>query len=228
MDSNDGVLVIAIRWCCALGVMLGLAVLASACSGSAEDYSGFVSSEECLKAMPIVRPDIAADALGDRCGASEEMAEIALTAASVSSDGDLGPDVEGNADNADDAEKSGGDNSSDSDNGASNTTEAQRTTTTAKQTTTTIEPATTTTESPPVDGIEVPNVMGLDHQLAQDTMQFAGLRNLSEEDASGEGRRLLWDRNWIVVGQTPEPGLIVDKDTEITLYSLKDDEVEDQ
>ncbi len=210
-------------------------MLASACRGSTQDYSGFVSSEECLKAMPIVRPDIAADALGDRCGVSEEMAEIALTAALVSSDGSGssangldssdGSDGEGGSEGADD---SSGADSSDTGQGASNTTEAPRTTTTAKQTTTTAEPATTTTAAPPIDGVEVPNVMGLDHQLAQDTMQFAGLRNLSEEDASGEGRRLLWDRNWIVVGQTPEPGLIVDKDTEITLYSLKDDEVEDQ
>ena len=210
--------------------MLSGVLLASACSGSAQDYSGFVSSEECLKAMPVVRPDIAADALGDRCGVSEEMAEIALTAALVSVDGS---GSSGSSDEASDADSpddndSGGSGSDDSNQGASNTTEAQQTTTTTKQTTTTAEPATSTTEPPPIDGIEVPNVMGLDHQLAQDTMQFAGLRNLSEEDASGEGRRLLWDRNWIVVGQTPEPGLIVDKDTEITLYSLKDDEVEEQ
>ncbi len=210
--------------------MLSGVLLASACSGSAQDYSGFVSSEECLKAMPIVRPDIAADALGDRCGVSEEMAEIALTAALVSGDGSGSSgssDEASDTDGTDDSD-SGGPGSGDSNQGASNTTESQRTTTTSKQTTTTSEPATTTTDPPPIDGIEVPNVMGLDHQLAQDTMQFAGLRNLSEEDASGEGRRLLWDRNWIVVGQTPEPGLIVDKDTEITLYSLKDDEVEEQ
>jgi hypothetical protein len=216
-------------------MMLGGLMLASACSGSAEDYSGFVSSEECLKAMPIVRPDIAADALGDRCGVSEEMADIALTAASVSTDGSdssaTGADSSDGSDGqggSKDADDSSGADSSDSGQGSSNTTQAQRTTTTAKQTTTTSEPATTTTEPPPIDGIEVPNVMGLDHQLAQDTMQFAGLRNLSEEDASGEGRRLLWDRNWIVVGQTPEPGLIVDKDTEIILYSLKDNEIDDQ
>ena len=32
--------------------------------------------------------------------------------------------------------------------------------------------------------IRVPNVVGIDHQLAQDTMQAAGLYNLAEEDAT--------------------------------------------
>ena len=36
--------------------------------------------------------------------------------------------------------------------------------------------------------ITVPNVTGKDHQLAQDTMQAAGLYNLREEDATGQDR----------------------------------------
>ncbi len=209
-----------------MAIVLGLVLLLAACSGSAEDYSGFASNEECLKAMPIVRPDIEADALGDRCGVSEGMAEIALTAASVLSP--EGASASAGRDGDEGSEDSEGVDDAGVSPGASNTTAPEQSTTTTEAPTTTAEASTTTTEPPPVDGIEIPNVMGLDHQLAQDTMQFAGLRNLSEEDASGEGRRLLWDRNWIVVGQHPEPGLIVDKDTEITLYSLKDDEVEDQ
>lgn len=72
--------------------------------------------------------------------------------------------------------------------------------------------------------IEVPNVVGLDHQLAQDTMQAAGLYNLAEEDATGQGRMLLWDRNWTVVSQDPPAGDMVAPDMRIVLRSKKDDE----
>jgi len=73
--------------------------------------------------------------------------------------------------------------------------------------------------------IEVPNVVGLDHQLAQDTMQAAGLYNLAEEDATGQGRMLLWDRNWTVVEQWPLPGARVNRDQTVMLSSVKDDEL---
>jgi beta-lactam-binding protein with PASTA domain len=72
--------------------------------------------------------------------------------------------------------------------------------------------------------VEVPNVVGIDHQLAQDTMQAAGLYNLAEEDATGQGRMLLWDRNWTVVSQDPPAGDMVSPDTTIVLRSKKDDE----
>jgi hypothetical protein len=72
--------------------------------------------------------------------------------------------------------------------------------------------------------IKVPDVVGLDHQLAQDTMQASGLYNLSEEDATGQGRMLLWDRNWTVVSQDPAAGTMVAEDQTITLSSKKDDE----
>ena len=73
-------------------------------------------------------------------------------------------------------------------------------------------------------GIKVPDVVGKDHQLAQDTMQAAGLYNLSEEDATGQGRMLLWDRNWTVVSQDPPAGTMVSEDQTITLRSKKDGE----
>jgi PASTA domain len=73
-------------------------------------------------------------------------------------------------------------------------------------------------------GIRVPNVVGKDHQLAQDTMQAAGLYNLAEEDATGQGRLLLWDRNWVVVSQSPAGGSRVGEDTRILLRSKMDDE----
>jgi beta-lactam-binding protein with PASTA domain len=72
--------------------------------------------------------------------------------------------------------------------------------------------------------ITVPDVVGKDHQLAQDTMQAAGLYNLNEEDATGQGRLLIIDRNWTVVRQDPPAGSKVSEDEEITLYSKKDDE----
>jgi beta-lactam-binding protein with PASTA domain len=72
--------------------------------------------------------------------------------------------------------------------------------------------------------IKVPDVEGIDHQLAQDTMQAAGLYNLAEEDATGQGRMLLIDRNWTVVSQSPAAGSMVSEDQTITLRSKKDDE----
>jgi hypothetical protein len=72
--------------------------------------------------------------------------------------------------------------------------------------------------------IRVPDVVGKDHQLAQDTMQAAGLYNLAEEDATGQGRLLLIDRNWTVVSQSPSAGSKVNEDTTIVLRSKKDGE----
>jgi hypothetical protein len=73
--------------------------------------------------------------------------------------------------------------------------------------------------------VTVPNVVGLDHQLAQDTMQAAGFWRLAEQDATGRGRLLLWDRNWTVVEQWPLPGARAFKDQTVVLSSVKDDEV---
>lgn len=72
--------------------------------------------------------------------------------------------------------------------------------------------------------ITVPNVVGKDHQLAQDTMQGAGLYALDEEDATGQGRVLLLDRNWTTVAQKPAAGSCVSEDTTILLSAKKDGE----
>jgi hypothetical protein len=69
--------------------------------------------------------------------------------------------------------------------------------------------------------ITVPNVQGKNHQLAQDTMQAAGLYNLVEEDCSGQGRALILDRNWQVQKQSPAPDTRVTADKAITLCSQK-------
>ena len=81
-------------------------------------------------------------------------------------------------------------------------------------------------ESAPVEpeagtDITVPDVVGRDHQAAQDRMQEAGLFNLAEEDATGQGRALLVDRNWTVVEQSPKAGSKVKEDRTITLRSKK-------
>jgi hypothetical protein len=70
-------------------------------------------------------------------------------------------------------------------------------------------------------GITVPNVVGQDHQLAQDTMQSAGLYLLDERDCTGQDRLLLWDRNWVVVEQDPPAGSQASEDTVVTLCSKK-------
>lgn len=69
--------------------------------------------------------------------------------------------------------------------------------------------------------ITVPNVVGKNHQLAQDTLQEAGLYMLAEEDATGQGRALLFDRNWVVVRQSPKGGSKVSEDRTIKLFSKK-------
>lgn len=69
--------------------------------------------------------------------------------------------------------------------------------------------------------IKVPDVVGMNHQAAQDLMQSRGLYMLQEEDATGQGRMLLLDRNWVVVRQSPKAGTRVTEDRTITLYSKK-------
>ncbi len=71
---------------------------------------------------------------------------------------------------------------------------------------------------------KIPDVEGKDHQLAQDTMQAAGFYNIAEEDASGEERPLILDRNWTVVSQSPEPGTRASLDRTVVLKAKKDGE----
>lgn len=73
-------------------------------------------------------------------------------------------------------------------------------------------------------GITVPNVVGLDHQAAQDALQGEGLYDLDERDCTGQGRALLFDRNWEVVSTDPPAGEAVSEDDKITLCSVKQGE----
>ncbi|NUT46585.1 MAG: hypothetical protein HOV94_04580 [Saccharothrix sp.] len=67
----------------------------------------------------------------------------------------------------------------------------------------------------------VPDVVGMVHQTAQDTMQDAGLHRLREQDATGQGRMLLVDRNWTTTAQSVAAGQVVPCDTEVTLSAKK-------
>ncbi len=70
----------------------------------------------------------------------------------------------------------------------------------------------------------VPDLVGVDHQLAQDTLQAEGFYLINETDCSGQDRLLLWDRNWVVVEQEPPGGSSASLDESVTLCSVKDGE----
>ncbi len=100
---------------------------------------------------------------------------------------------------------------------ATTTTMAPTTTTTASTTMSTGTPATTAAAGK----ITVPNVVGKDLQLAQDTMQAAGLYNLTSHDSTGQARLQVLDRNWLVTDQTPAAGSRVAADQLIDLGARK-------
>ena len=66
----------------------------------------------------------------------------------------------------------------------------------------------------------LPDFTGVIHQEAQDTAQAVGFYNLHEQDASGQGRMLILDRNWTVCSQSPAPGLYLVTQP-VTLRSVK-------
>lgn len=82
-------------------------------------------------------------------------------------------------------------------------------------------PGTPTSEPQAAKRVQVPKVVGMNHQEAQDLLQAAGFYMLAERDATGQDRMLVWDRNWVVVRQSPEAGTRIALDATITLYSKK-------
>jgi beta-lactam-binding protein with PASTA domain len=70
----------------------------------------------------------------------------------------------------------------------------------------------------------LPNVVGMVHQDAQDTLQAAGFHNLAEQDATGRDRTLIIDGNWVVVEQIPKAGTVLDPGQEVMLKSRKRDD----
>jgi beta-lactam-binding protein with PASTA domain len=71
----------------------------------------------------------------------------------------------------------------------------------------------------------VPNVVGIDLQLAQDTLQAAGFYVLRSHDATGQGRLQVLDRNWTVVDQTPSGGTVMLLSEVVDLGAVKDEEL---
>ncbi|WP_031104297.1 PASTA domain-containing protein, partial [Streptomyces sp. NRRL S-146] len=70
---------------------------------------------------------------------------------------------------------------------------------------------------------ELPDVVGMDLQAAQDEAQAAGFYVLDDQDASGQKRLQVFDRNWTVCSQEPEAGTHP-TDTAVTLFAVKDTE----
>jgi hypothetical protein len=110
----------------------------------------------------------------------------------------------------------------------SSTATALTTATTAASTTTTMASTTTTSASTATSGntssvgkIVVPNVVGKDLQFAQDTMQAAGLYNLTSHDSTGQARSQVLDRNWQVTDQSPPAGSKVAADQLVDLGAKK-------
>ncbi len=116
---------------------------------------------------------------------------------------------------------------SESQSGGVGNTSSTTATTSPAPTTTTASAPTTTTASAPTTGnsasakIAVPDVVGKDLQIAQDTMQAAGLYILTSHDSTGQGRAQVLDRNWKVTDQTPAAGTMVDEDQLIDLGAKK-------
>lgn len=82
------------------------------------------------------------------------------------------------------------------------------------------KPSDTSTSAAAVKGA-VPNVVCLDLQKAQDTLQAAGFYVLGSQDATGQGRQQVVDRNWVVVSQSEPAGGTPDPKTKITLGAVK-------
>lgn len=69
----------------------------------------------------------------------------------------------------------------------------------------------------------MPNVLCMNLQAAQDKIQEAGVFFSRSEDATGQGRMQVLDRNWIVVAQTPDPGTPI-SEGDAVLSVVKNDE----
>ena len=95
-------------------------------------------------------------------------------------------------------------------------------------TTSTAAPASTSTvppsTAPSAQSRPLPNVVGSDLQLAQDTLQAAGFYALRSHDAKGLKRNQVLDRAWTVVDQNPAAGRVVATDQVIDLGAVRDEE----
>lgn len=85
------------------------------------------------------------------------------------------------------------------------------------------EVSTPAAAAPTAEAAVMPAVVCMNLQAAQDLIQEKGVFFSRSDDATGQGRRQLIDRNWIVVSQTPAAGEPV-TEAEAVLSVVKDDE----
>lgn len=67
----------------------------------------------------------------------------------------------------------------------------------------------------------MPNVVGMNLQLAQDLLQSKGSYLMDQTDAKGLGRFQILDSNWRVCKQSPSAGARISTSTVVTLASVK-------
>lgn len=68
------------------------------------------------------------------------------------------------------------------------------------------DPSGSASASPKDPVKELPDLVGMGLQSAQDAAQAAGFRDLTSHDSLGRGREQIWDRNWKVCFQSPASG----------------------
>ncbi|MGN9845287.1 PASTA domain-containing protein [Nonomuraea sp. H19] len=83
------------------------------------------------------------------------------------------------------------------------------------------KPETGSPAEPAAEEKKLPDVVGMNLQEGQDTLQAAGFYVLNDKDATGQNRLQVFDRNWVITKQSPAAGRKVSTDTLITLYAKK-------
>jgi len=78
---------------------------------------------------------------------------------------------------------------------------------------------------PETEVFVMPDLVGMNLQYAQDTLQSLGSYLMDQEDATTLDRFQVLDSNWQVCRQDPLPGEEVPVETIVTLWSVKLDEV---
>lgn len=82
-------------------------------------------------------------------------------------------------------------------------------------------PKKTASPSPTITYFTMPNVKGMNLQLAQDLLQAKGSYLVDQEDALGLSRFQLVDSNWKVCRQSPKSGAKTATSAMVTLTSVK-------
>ncbi|WP_432863621.1 PASTA domain-containing protein [Microbispora rosea] len=83
------------------------------------------------------------------------------------------------------------------------------------------QPTEQPTKPPAVEKAVLPDVVGMNLQAAQDTMQAVGFYVLDDQDDTGQHRLQVFDRNWVVTRQEPPAGKRVPTDTLVVLWAKK-------